>query len=607
MEDVSRVTVSRCTPARTAAAVAGSVLMFLCVVGAALVLAEPPSPIAAADRLFESLAIRFFTPTKPPSDRIVIIGLTEETLAQLPYRSPLDRRFLAQLIENLSARGVRVIGLDIVFDQPTEPDKDRALETVLRESPTPVVIGSIAETTVLPPDQRRYLDAFVARYRHGYTNLARDIFDGTVRRHIPRDGAGAPSFAAALAEAAGAPAADRPFRIAWRPAPRGSTPFPIYPAQLVPTLPAAWLKDRIALVGLQIPGQDEHYTPLSVFTHPTFGVEIHAHALSQMLDGTALAAPSPWIGRGAVAATAAIGMALAALNDGALLIMAITVLIAAIWGGALAAFSAGAPLVAPLAPTLALGLGAGGARSWRGWHERRDRKVLMQLFSRFVGESLVQEFWKQRDSFLDGGHPRPLELTATVLFSDIAGFTPICEALPPAPLIAWLDRYIDTMVRVVAAHDGVVLRFIGDGILAAYGAPIARRTEAEIDTDAQNAVKSALAMVAAMRELNAAWQTEGLPTAGIRIGIFTGPLVAGSLGSGAHMEYCLLGDTANTAARLEARGKDHVQGPQDCVILIGEPTWARLAGRFRAETVGDVSLRGKRHPVGVYRILGTAD
>jgi len=308
-----------------------------------------------------------------------------------------------------------------------------------------------------------------------------------------------------------------------------------------------------------------------------------------------------------VAAAAAIGMALAALNDGALLIAVITVLIAAIWGGALAAFSAGAPLIAPLAPTLALSLGAGGARSWRGWHERRDRKVLMQLFSRFVGESLVQEFWKQRDSFLDGGHPRPLELTATVLFSDIAGFTPICEALPPAPLIAWLDRYIDTMVRVVAAHDGVVLRFIGDGILAAYGAPIARRTEAEIDTDAQNAVKSALAMVAAMRELNAAWQTEGLPTAGIRIGIFTGPLVAGSLGSGAHMEYCLLGDTANTAARLEARGKDHVQGPQDCVILIGEPTWARLAGRFRAETVGDVSLRGKRHPVGVYRILGTAD
>ena len=599
--------VPRSVASRMAATIAAWALLFPCAIGAALVLAEPPSPVAAADRLFESLAIRFFTPPRPPSDRLVIIGLTEETLGLLPYRSPLDRGFLAGLIETLSARGVRAIGLDIVFDQPTEPDKDQALDTVLRQVPTPVVVGSITDDTPLPPTQRRYLEAFVADHRHGYTNLARDTFDDTVHLHIPRDGDGAPSFAAAVAEAAGAKAPDRPFPIAWRLAAGGGTPFPVYPAHLVPSLPTAWLEGRIALVGLLIPGQDEHRTPLSVFGHPTFGVEIHAHALSQMLEPPVPATPDPWIGRGAVAVAAAIGMALAVINDGALLIMAIVVLISAIWGGALAAFSVGAPLVAPLAPTLALSLGAGGARTWRSRHERRDRKVLMQLFSRFVGESLVREFWKQRDSFLDGGHPRPLELTATVLFSDIAGFTPICETLAPAPLIAWLDRYIDTMVRVVAEQDGVVLRFIGDGILAAFGAPVARGTEAEIDTDAQNAVASALAMVAAMRQLNEDWRAQGLPTAGIRIGIFTGPLIAGSLGSGAHMEYCLLGDTANTAARLEARGKAHVEGPQDCVILIGEPTWARLAGRFRAAEVGEVTLRGKRHPVGVYRILGAAD
>jgi class 3 adenylate cyclase len=160
------------------------------------------------------------------------------------------------------------------------------------------------------------------------------------------------------------------------------------------------------------------------------------------------------------------------------------------------------------------------------------------------------------------------------------------------------------MVQVVMAHDGVVLRFIGDGILAVFGAPIPRTDEAGITRDARNAVQCALAMHEAMQRLNAGWRAEGLPLAGIRVGIHTGPLVAGSLGNGPHMEYCLLGDTANTAARLEALGKQHLrgEGPEEDVVLVGEPTWRRLGGGFRGELVGEAALKGKQQKVAVYRL-----
>jgi adenylate cyclase len=159
------------------------------------------------------------------------------------------------------------------------------------------------------------------------------------------------------------------------------------------------------------------------------------------------------------------------------------------------------------------------------------------------------------------------------------------------------------MVQTIVAHDGAVLRFIGDGILAVFGAPVPRNSEAEIDRDAQNAVGCALAMIAAMRRLNEAWRAEGMPTAGMRVGVHTGPLVAGSLGRGEKIEYCLLGDTANTGARIEQLGKEHVSGPEDCIVLAGAPTYERLQGRFIARAVGEVMLRGKERPVGVYRIV----
>jgi class 3 adenylate cyclase len=200
-----------------------------------------------------------------------------------------------------------------------------------------------------------------------------------------------------------------------------------------------------------------------------------------------------------------------------------------------------------------------------------------------------------------GGYPRPQELTATVLFSDIAGFTTICECLPPEPLVIWLDRYIDVMVRIVTEHEGLVLRLVGDGILAVFGATVPQGDEAEIAANARNAVRCGLAMEAAMAHLNTGWREAGLPEAGLRIGIYTGPLVAGYFGSGPHMEFCVLGDTANIGARLEQLGKEHA-GPLECTIMLGRPTWERLGDAFPGFYVGELNLRGKQARMAVWRI-----
>ena len=581
----------------------GAISILVVSVLLALALAAPASPLAAVDRLFESLTFRFFAPARPPSDRIVIIGITDDTLGRLPYRSPLDRGLLARLVETLANQEVRAIGLDVIIDQPTEPEKDLALKKAIDGAGVPVVLAAISPDTPMPADRRRYLDDFLRQQRSGYSNLAREFLDSTVRIHIPRNGAGEPSFAAALAEAAGATPPDQPFRISWRRAAEGSSPFPVYPLQLVPALPTGWLRGKVALVGSLVAGEDEHRTPISIFSRPTFGVEIHAQALSQMLDGRRSDELNPWLVRALVASAALLGMALAAARGSVVVVASLIALVPLIWLGAIIGFSTGGPLIPPLSATLALGFGAGGVRFWRGRRDARDRHMLMQLFSRFVSEPVVRELWKQRQAFFSGGRPRPQELTATVLFSDIAGFTPICEKLAPDPLIAWLDAYIDTMVQVVIAHEGVVLRFIGDGILAVFGAPVPRRSEAEISADARNAAQCALSMAAAMRRLNDGWRSAGLPTAAVRVGIYTGPLVAGSLGSGSHMEYCLLGDTVNTAARLEAAGKAHSRGPEDPIIMAGEPTMERLGDLVPAEAVGELSLRGKERPVRVYRLL----
>jgi adenylate cyclase len=192
-------------------------LMLIVAIAVALVSALPPSPLAAAERLFDTIAFRYLGPLRAPDPNVVVVGITEETLAEFPYRSPIDRAFLAGVIDALASKGVTAVGLDVLLDRPTEPAKDEALHRALARSDIPVVAITISPDTTLPADRRRFLTGFLAGVRTGNANLARDRFDDVIRSHVPvYPVTGYPSFPASIAAALGVPVPDRQFPIEWR-------------------------------------------------------------------------------------------------------------------------------------------------------------------------------------------------------------------------------------------------------------------------------------------------------------------------------------------------------------------------------------------------------
>ena len=173
--------------------------------------------------------------------------------------------------------------------------------------------------------------------------------------------------------------------------------------------------------------------------------------------------------------------------------------------------------------------------------------------------------------------------------------------------MGWLNTYLEMMTNTVMEHGGVVDDFFGDGVKINFGVPIPRETTEEICLDAVNAVTCALAMERKMIALNEKMAELGHQPLRMRIGIYTGPVVAGSLGSADRMKYTTLGDSVNTAARLESYDKDLVVpelASRRCRILIGEPTLQHLGGKFLVKKVGELDLKGKTQPIGAYCVLG---
>ena len=317
---------------------------------------------------------------EPQNDEIVIVAITEDTLASLPYRSPVDRGFMANLLGKLEAAKPRAIGFDVLFDQPTQPAKDKALRQRMVASTVPVVLAAAATSTDLTKRQAAYLKLFTEGLNTGLANLVKDRADGTVRWIFAGEeveGQWKPGFVSALAGVLGLaqPKQDPPLAYRGRPA-KGGAAFRIYPAHTAGFLPSKWFAGKIILIGAVLPQADRHRTPFAAAEGAQSGalpgVLIHAHGMAQLLDGRQPPKLGAIAGAALILLMTAAGMLFAAvdmplaLKSGGFLIAVVLY-----WVGGFALYRYGGMMLPLLTPSLGFAASSGVGIAFLG---RRDRK-----------------------------------------------------------------------------------------------------------------------------------------------------------------------------------------------------------------------------------------
>jgi CHASE2 domain-containing sensor protein/class 3 adenylate cyclase len=594
-----------------------------------------PLELRAYDRLVRLL------PDRGADPRLLIVGITEADLQALQRSTPSDRT-VAQAIETLQRHEPAVIGLDLYRELPQKPGQ-AALSNQLAAANVIAItkLGDSAATQVLPP-------AAVPADRIGFNDLLIDP-DGVIRRNllfatvesvtyfsfslrlavhylaqqgvVPRSSA-LDSTHLQLGDAvfvpldrhAGGYQSDAEvgagyqilLRYRGRSVARRVTLTQVLHNQLQPD----WVRGKIVLIGTTAASsKDLFYTPYSAAArvdHQMPGVEIHAQMVSQILtavqdDRSLLWFWSTWqellwlwgwaIGGGSLAWCVRQPLILG-LSSGCLLLF--------LFGSGFVVLTqqGWVPLVAPAIATL---LTAGAVVAYRAQQAQQQQQMVMTLLGQNTSPEIAAALWNDRNRLLQSGKLPGQKLTATMLFTDIKGFSTLAENTSPEALLDWLNEYLEAMTLAIQNHQGIVNKFTGDGLLAVFGVPVPRSNAAEIAQDAERAVCCALEMGDRLNQLNQDWQQRGMSPLQMRVGIFTGAVVVGSLGGRHRMEYGVIGDSVNIAARLEGCLKD--RQCDVCRVLIAQETLDYVRGRFEVESWGAMALKGKQRTVEVYRVL----
>lgn len=596
--------------------------------------------------------VRLLPEDRAPDPRIVLIGVTENDIRR-QQRWPLTDATLAQALGALLRHRPRVIGIDIYRDFQVPPG-GQELDALLTGHSNIIAVtkfGGGAQTSIAPPPVLQHTDQI------GFNDLLMDR-DGIVRRGLLflDDGQRTYySFPMRLAllylRASGiTPQSDPldPLHLQIGPTTlhpleahdgayvdldaRGyqvmldfkgaAAPFQSFSltALLSGQVNPEALADKIVLIGVTAESvPDLFHTPyssgLGAERRAMYGVLVHAHIVGQLLRAALDGRPTPtpiqkdrdamWIMLwGLLGSVLGLGVrspwrfALSALGGLALLAFLVHLaFLAERW-------------LSFVPPALAWLISASLITAYVSNQEKADRALLMQLFQKHVSQEIADTIWAQREQFLAGGRLRTQKVIVTVLFTDLEGFTPISEKMEPQALLDWLNDYMETMAQLVIQHGGIIDDYYGDSIKADFGVPLARTTDAEIGQDARNAVECALAMEQEMERLNLLWSEQRRSLVRMRIGINTGPAVAGSLGTAQRLKFTTIGDTVNIASRLESFDKDAADpyfGASPCRILVSEATLRYLGDHYRFEQVGVTSLKGKEEKIVVYRLVDRAD
>lgn len=353
-----------------------------------------------------------------------------------------------------------------------------------------------------------------------------------------------------------------------------------------PPIDPAVFRDKVVFVGVGAAGlHDVVVTPFQD-SGATPGVFLHAALADDVLS-------SRYLRKASRASEVAMSIAGGVAAGIAALLLPVWWAIAAVSAAALAFGAAltwafGHQLwLAAAAPMSATAIALFAGTAWQYFVEGRDKRRITQLFGRYVSKSVFDQLQADPSLAALGGTRREM----TVLFSDIRGFTAASENASPESVVAQLNEYFTVMVRVLHAHQGTLDKFVGDMVMGLFGAPVADPLHAE------HAVAAARAMVRELSALNRRWASEGRPALDIGIGINSGEMIAGNIGSAAIMSYTVIGDAVNLASRLESLNKDfHTR------IIISDATRQQLARTDDVAPLGEVTVKGRTQAVQIFEV-----
>jgi len=366
--------------------------------------------------------------------------------------------------------------------------------------------------------------------------------------------------------------------------------FPHYSATDVihGRVPEKAFQGKIALVGATAIGiYDMRVTP---FEHVYPGLEIHANVIDSILQNQFLYRPN-WVTLVDILVIAVVGLILGGLlprfkaHWGALVGGALFLSVLALGQYLFETQGVWMNLTYPSLNLIFIYLGVTG---YRYMTEEKEKKRVRGAFQYYLTASVVEEMLRNPDKLKLGGEKKDL----TVLFSDIRGFTSISERMTPDGLVKFLNEYLTKMTDVVFKYDGLLDKYIGDAVMAVWGAPL------DQPDHARRACLTALDMLDELHRLQKKWSAEGLPVLNIGIGVNAGPMVVGNMGSDRRFNYTVMGDSVNTGSRLE--GLNKVYGTN---IIVSQTTLEKVQEEFIARELDLVRVKGKGQPVKIFELL----
>lgn len=577
----------------------------------------------------------------PPSKDVIFVDFDEETFNRIG-KYPTPRGDVAKVIAAVGAQKPRVIGLDILLSEPRSAEEDKQMQDALTSAGVVIVaaqdgVGQLPPVIPMQmfcePEDPKLASGFCVEGKPGalgyaYINMPNDS-DGFVRYSLLLKAGKPPvaSFPLTLAQQYTGQAFESVDKEHGRLAGKdiwyaekdgidylteigswGRSPLTHIPAWrfLTGEVDPHAVTDKLVVIGQSNDAaRDKHFTPMfrQADRHSgervhMGGTEVHGAAIRSLLEGTTVRPAKEgtiWTAVVLLAWLAAFFMLRLPTGTGVVGALALMVapIFASFWLYAHSRYWLPfLPSQTGVAITLPLTLG------WKFLRERivarearQQRRELMNLFSSYVDPAVANTIWQRRDEVSLAGEER----VATVMFTDIRSFTSLSSGRPPADVLRWLNRYLTAMDEVIREHGGFLNKFIGDGLMIIFGLPLSRG----IENDAERAVRAGVAMLRRVQTLNR--QHAGnpeMPQLRIGIGIHTGPLMAGSIGSATRQEYSVIGETVNLASRLESQNKHF--GTE---LLLSQATYDLLPKDMMSfRPLGEAKVPGLEEPVAVYTV-----